>query len=146
MGFFSLQCDLRMIKLLEREIERLLKCTVCVFCFHKQYFHVDPLNIPWSLTYWKTEKHLHVPGKLSDTQSWHSPPRTSERIFMPQFSSVQSLSHVQLFEIPSPGFPVHHQLPELVLQVTDKSETFQVFQVTWSESKLDLTFQGILGG
>ena len=34
-----------------------------------------------------------------------------------QFSSVHSLSHVQLFVTPKdcsmPGFPVHHQLPEL---------------------------------
>ena len=36
---------------------------------------------------------------------------------MIQFSSVQSLSHVQLFCNPmdciTPGFPVHHQHPEL---------------------------------
>ena len=33
------------------------------------------------------------------------------------FSSVQSLSHFRLFATPwtsSPGFPVHHQLPELI--------------------------------
>ena len=31
-----------------------------------------------------------------------------------QFSSVQSLSHVQLFAVPwTAGFPVHHQPPEL---------------------------------
>ena len=37
--------------------------------------------------------------------------------FLVQFSSVQLLSRVQLFAIPwtaaCPGFPVHHQLPEL---------------------------------
>ena len=41
-----------------------------------------------------------------------------------QFSSVQSLSRVRLFVTPcTPGFPVHHQLPELtqihVYQVSD---------------------------
>ena len=50
------------------------------------------------------------------------------QFFIPQFSSVQSLSRVQLFEIPwaqssTPGFLVHHQLLELaqiyVHQVSD---------------------------
>ena len=37
--------------------------------------------------------------------------RTSVLIL--QFSSVRSLTHVQLFAILWTGFPVHHQLPEL---------------------------------
>ena len=35
-------------------------------------------------------------------------------LFSSLFSSVQSLTNVQLFGTPWTGFPVHHQLPELV--------------------------------
>ena len=44
-------------------------------------------------------------------------PLFSKSLSSVQFSSVQSFSRVQLFETPMdcsmPGFPVHHQLPEL---------------------------------
>lgn len=45
----------------ERLKERLLICTVCGFCFFKQYFQVGlHNNIPYSLTGLKTEKYPHT--------------------------------------------------------------------------------------
>ena len=48
---------------------------------------------------------------------WHTSKYTALRKHPDSFSSVQSLSHVQLFATPwinrsTPGLPVHHQLPE----------------------------------
>ena len=57
-------------------------------------------------------RHSSLPRIPSLTLSGTSSP--SFCITSVQFSSVQSLSHVQLFVIPCsmPGLPVHHQLPE----------------------------------
>ena len=51
-------------------------------------------------------------------QSFHLPPQSRTQTPLPnspKFSSVQSLSHVRLcnpMDCSTPGFPVHHQLPE----------------------------------
>ena len=67
---------------------------------------------------WEEKK----PGHTLDTEAKSeidfqaSPSAEVRSIVLPQFSSVQSLSRSQLFATPwncsTPGFPVHHQLPE----------------------------------
>ena len=58
------------------------------------------------------------PALQADSLPFESPGKPSYLLLCNQFSPVQSLSCVQLFATPwtacsTPGFPVHHQLPEL---------------------------------
>ena len=77
------------------------------------------LGQPWGMGW--GGKREGVSGRRTHVHPWLVP------VSSVQFSSVQLLSHVRLFEKPKncsmPGFPVHHQLPELaqthVHQVSD---------------------------
>ena len=60
-----------------------------------------------------------IENRLTDTGRGEERVRCMERVtWKVQFSSVQSLSHVQLFATPwtaaMPGFPVLHYFPEFV--------------------------------
>ena len=69
--------------------------------------------------------------------------------FNPESGSVQSLSHIQLcdsMDDSTPGFPVHHQLPELAqTHVHRVSDTIQPSQPLYSPPPLAFTFPSIMG-
>ena len=99
---------------------------------------------PWSEKRWSSPRKLrevkwftwgHMANLCPNPEASDSLPRStldaSHMLSCFQFSWVQSLSRVQLFATPldysTPGFPVHHQLPELaqthVHRVSDATQS-----------------------